>query len=191
MVLEFLQSFYVYPFIFFGLIFGGEVILLPAIFLASTGYLNMVYVVLIALTATTLSDILWYLLGRYLTKEKLYKLPVLKNRKDLADKLSTFFEKHDLKIMVAAKYIYGIRIIVQIIAGMHNMKFGRYLAVNMFAIAAFLGILVLISSTIATSLSVFEDITSNLITGLTIFAVIVVCSHILIKKWITKQKWFR
>ena len=167
-------------------------VLLPAIFFASLGKLNIWYVLAVAIAATVISDVGWYFVGKYFHKEKLLSLSMLAKRRHAFDRLSAVFEKHDIKIIIFAKYIYGFRIVVQIISGMHHMPFRRYLAANAAAIVIFLGSLVGLSYTIAKSVAGLEDLTYTISIGLTAFILLAVLLHFIVKKVLVKQaRWFK
>ncbi|HSH26690.1 MAG TPA: DedA family protein, partial [Wenzhouxiangella sp.] len=56
---------YPYLMLFVGLLLVGEAVLLPALYLATTGRLDPFSVIVVAVTATMLSDLAWFLLGRW------------------------------------------------------------------------------------------------------------------------------
>lgn len=188
MFLEFLGSPHVYIFIFVGLLVGGEVVLLPSTFFALLGYLNIWYIFTISVIAVTIADTLWYLFGRRLTKERVVNLPIFRKRRELLFKTSAAFEKYSFLVIFFAKYIYGIRIIVQILSGIHRVPFWRYFSTNVSAIILLNLVLIALASTITTSLRQLEDVTRAISLGLTAFVIIVILLHWLAGRIITRRK---
>lgn len=188
MSLEFIGSPYIYAFIFLGMLVGGELVLLPSIFFGLLGYLNIWYVFLISIVAVSIADGLWYLLGRRLTKETLFALPFLKKQRDLVLKISALFQQHSSSIIFFAKYMYGIRIIVQIVSGMHRIPFQKYFVINVSAIIFFNILLIVLARIITTSLSQLQDLTRVISIGLTAFVIIVILLHWLASRIIKRNK---
>lgn len=128
-----------YVFVFVGLLIGGETVLLPAIYLAITGSLNLSYVTAIMVLSTIVSDIIWYYVGRgsipFLSKRK------MKPRIQKAvTGLSTMFKRNDGYVLFISKFIYGTRIAAQVLCGMHKMDFRKYLIINTAGVLALMAV---------------------------------------------------
>lgn len=128
-----------YAFVFIGLIFGGETILLPAIYLAIVGALNLSYVTALMVLATIVSDILWYYAG-------IGAIPFLKKRQmrprvqKAVSGLSAMFQRNDAYVLFISKFIYGTRIAAQVLCGMHKMNFRKYLVINTAGVLALMAV---------------------------------------------------
>lgn len=124
-----------YIFIFIGLIFGGETILLPSIYLAIVGALNLSYVTALMVLATIVSDIIWYYAGvgafPFLSKRKLRP-----RVQKAVSGLSAMFQRNDAYVLFISKFIYGTRIAAQVLCGMHRMNLRKYLVINTAGILA-------------------------------------------------------
>src|SRR5436853_7127455 len=93
-----------YIILFFALLVGGETVLVPAVYLALIGKLQVVPLVAIASLATILSDSAWYLVGRVLPVEKISKLRWLgKKWPRVFDSVSEVFKRHGLKAIFVSK----------------------------------------------------------------------------------------
>ena len=131
--------------LFFALLVGGETILLPAVYFALLGKLELLPVVAVAATATILSDFGWYLGGRFVPASKIGRLPLLRRRWPQAlAYASDLFERHGAKTVFASKFLYGTRIATQVLAGVTRLGYVRYLIANTASVLVWLaGILVL------------------------------------------------
>lgn len=118
-----------YLFLFVGLLFTGETVLLPAIFLAISGTLLLVPVILIAIAAASLSDLAWYASGRRMPRSALRRLPG-KGTSALVDGLDRLFTRKGAQLLFLSKFVYGTRIVAQLLAGVHDMPVRRYLIAN-------------------------------------------------------------
>lgn len=140
MLPEFLQPFvgflsaHPYLFIFVGLLFVGELVLLPAIYLSTTGRLELSYVVGVAIAATVVSDLAWYVAGRTFPATALRRLPGRGTSK-LVTGLNALFASRGAQVLFLSKFVYGTRVIAQLLAGLHRMPLRIYLLVNTLAVA--------------------------------------------------------
>jgi len=120
-----------YLVVFIGTIIGGETVLLAAGFLASLGHLDIFLVVLFGAGGEVVADILWYWIG-YLNNKKFiikYGRYVFLNARRI-EQLRNYFAKHGGKTLLMVKFMYGIRTMTLLIAGMAKMNFLRFLLFN-------------------------------------------------------------
>lgn len=122
-----LSAYYLYPGIFFGIILVGGVVLLPAMYLSLLDTVNIYYLFLIAILAGIVADALWYYIGKYAKKERLYNLSFVKKRIDEANRFSSFYVKHGVLLSFVTKFVYGTRIASHVLAGMHKIHFMKFL----------------------------------------------------------------
>jgi membrane protein DedA with SNARE-associated domain len=116
-----------YPTLFVGIIFLGGIILLPAMYLAMTGAFSLFHLFIITLLSNITAETIWYTIGMYAKKERLYKLRYIKKRTEEAEKFSDFFLRHGTMLVFVSKFVYGTRIAGQILAGMHRINFLKFL----------------------------------------------------------------
>lgn len=117
---------YLYPGLLLGLITTGGFVLLPAIYMSIIGNLNLNHLFMIVLLAGVASDSLWYYIGNKARKDRLYRLSFVKKRMREAEKFSTFFSRHGVLLVFMTKFIYGTRIASHVLAGMHKIKYVRF-----------------------------------------------------------------
>lgn len=138
---EFLQPFvgslsaHPYLFMFVGMLFVGELVLLPAIYLAVSGRLSLATVIGIAVAATVLSDLVWYYAGRKFPASALQRLPGRGTNK-LVNGLDRLFDRRGAHVVFLSKFVYGTRVAAQILAGVHDVPFRTYLVANTLGVTA-------------------------------------------------------
>lgn len=194
-VLEFLQplldlmSAYPYLFFFVAMIFAGEVVLLPAIYMAVTGRLDLLPVVTLSITATMISDIFWYGLGRWFPATALERIPGRGTGRIVAG-LGRLFERNGPHVLILSKFVYGTRISAQVLSGVHDMPFRIYLGANALGVIAVTASLVLIAySVIGTTTRLGEAVRGVEIAFL-LFVFIVVLGYFLVGRKL-RREWFR
>ncbi|MDB5260453.1 MAG: hypothetical protein JWN37_684 [Candidatus Nomurabacteria bacterium] len=121
-----LNPFYFYPAFCILLIFLGGAVLLPVMYLSILGSLNIYYLFIAVLISAILADAIWYFIRLHYGKDKLYKWSFIKNRVSEAERFSKFYEKHGIKMVFLAKFVYGTRIASQLLAGIHKLNFWKF-----------------------------------------------------------------
>lgn len=124
-----------YLILFVGLLFVGELVLLPAIYLAIAGRLELAYVICIAVAATSLSDFALYYAGRRFPASALKRIPGHRTSQ-LVHGLDRLFTRRGARVVFLSKFVYGTRVIAQILAGIHDVPLRAYLTANTLGIAA-------------------------------------------------------
>ena len=122
---------YGYLIIFFGVMIGGEVILLPAVFLASLGLMNIFGVIVFGLAGTMISDSGWYLAGKK-AKGKNYFSRIINYEKyrPRIDLWKNKFNNYNAKILILSKFVYGTRIITLMSSGYQKLPYEKFLKFN-------------------------------------------------------------
>jgi membrane protein DedA with SNARE-associated domain len=128
-----------YPAIFVGIIFLGGLVLLPAVYLSMTGTISL-FLFLINILAAATADSFWYAIGKMAKKEKLYTYRFVKKRIVEAERFSAFFSKHGVLLVFLTKFIYGTRIASHVLAGMHKIRFYKFLIATAAGTALWFGL---------------------------------------------------
>ena len=115
----------------FGVPVPGETILVLGAVYAGTGRLNVVAVALVGFIAAVLGDNIGFAIGHFGGRPLIerYGRYVLITRERL-DRATAFFERHGPKVVVAARFIEGLRQANGIIAGVSGMHWARFLVFN-------------------------------------------------------------
>lgn len=121
----------------FGVPLPGETVLIAAAVYAGAGRLNVVAVGLIAVAAAVIGDNIGYLLGRTGGRRLVLRFGkyvfLSENRLDAAE---GWFQRHGGKVVVAARFIEGLRQANGWVAGITGMRWLRFVLFN--ALGAFL-----------------------------------------------------
>jgi membrane protein DedA with SNARE-associated domain len=177
-----------YVFLFIGMFFLGETILLPAIYISFQGGLNPAKVILICTIATLIADLVWYYLASSVPVGKLKKWDRIAKHQDTFATLSGLFDKHNTRILFLSKFVYGTRILVQIICGMRKMNIGLYLGVNILGIITYILIAYVIAA--AVNITMSARLISDIRIAIIIFVIIVIGINLVLKYFI-QRKWFQ
>ncbi len=115
----------------FGVPVPGETILILGAVYAGTGRLNVLAVAFIGFVAAVLGDNVGFAIGHFGGRPLIerYGRYVLITRERL-DSATAFFERHGAKVVVAARFIEGLRQANGIIAGVSGMHWARFLIFN-------------------------------------------------------------
>lgn len=177
-----------YAFIFFGLLFAGEVVLIPAAYAATLGHIGMVQLFVTAVIATSIADTFWYVVGKYIPKERLWRLGFVQRRETLIKMLSERFTNHQLKILFLSKAVYGTRTVVQVLSGMHQVPFAHYLGVNMLGIMSWTAFIIIVASVVGAGLGSLREVVHGTEMAFLIFVVVVVAIHMMVHR-LVKRRW--
>jgi membrane protein DedA with SNARE-associated domain len=115
----------------FGVPVPGETMLIAASLYAGTGRLNIIVVAVVAFAAAVLGDNLGYLIGRWGGRrfvERFGKYVLLTPSR--LDRGQKWFDDHGGKIVVAARFVEGLRQLNGIIAGTIEMHWAKFVACN-------------------------------------------------------------
>ena len=125
----------------FGIPVPGETILIAASLYAGAGRLNVVAVGVIAWVCAVLGDNIGFLIGHFGGRRlalKYGKYVFLTAGR--LDKAENFFEHHGGKIIVAARFIEGLRQANGIVAGITGMHWKRFIPFNALGAALWVGL---------------------------------------------------
>ena len=195
MVLEFVQTVisllqaHPYLFIFVGMLVAGEVVLLPAVYLAATGRLDLAAVISLAILATVLSDLIWYGLGRRFPAAALERIPG-RHSNSVVRGLERLFSRKGAQILFLSKFVYGTRTVAQILAGVHDMPFRRYIAVNFLGVLTLSAVLVAIAYSVIGTTRQLGDLVEDLEIAFLLFIIIAVSGNYLVGR-LLRKKWSR
>jgi len=125
----------------FGLPVPGETILVLGAVYAGTGRLNVVAVAAIGFVAAVLGDNIVFAIGHFGGRPLIerYGRYALITRERL-DTATGFFERHGAKVVVAARFVEGLRQANGIIAGVAGMHWARFLLFNMIGAALWVAV---------------------------------------------------
>lgn len=132
MDLEALLHSYGYALIFLGVLAEGETLLLLGGYFAQQGYLSLGGVLLTAYVGAVCGDQMFFHLGRRHAKKILARFPRLRERVNVA---LTKVEKHQAKVVLSMRFIWGLRIALPVSLGLTDMRAGKYFWLDLIAAA--------------------------------------------------------
>ncbi|WP_063821912.1 bifunctional DedA family/phosphatase PAP2 family protein [Pseudonocardia dioxanivorans] len=124
----------------FGVPAPGETILIAAAVYAGAGRLNLAAVVAVGVVAATAGDNVGFAIGHFGGRALVLRfgrhVGITDARLDRAER---FFSRHGGKVVVAARFVEGLRQINGVVAGLANMPWRRFLVFNLLGAALWVG----------------------------------------------------
>lgn len=123
-----------YVLLFVGTLFEGPVIMLSSGFLYKLGQFDFLPMYLALVFGDFTADIGWYCLGRFGTREVLFKYGhFLGITRDALEKVEEHFRRYHQKILIISKLTmgFGFSLVVLIVAGMFKVPFKNYIILNL------------------------------------------------------------
>jgi membrane protein DedA with SNARE-associated domain len=132
MSLTLLLAHYGYLAVLIGCMLEGETLLILAGFAAHRGYLSFPLVIALAFVGGTLGDQTFFLIGRRYGQPLLLRFPRLAAHAARARQL---IERYHSGLIVAVRFMYGLRIAGPIAIGMSSVSASRFVLFNMIGAA--------------------------------------------------------
>lgn len=114
--------------VFAGSLLEGETVLLLAGYAAHQAYLDFATVVAVAMLGAAIGDTFWFMLGRRQGARLIARFPGLGDRVRRALQL---IERNPVKIILAMRFAWGLRIALPIAIGMSRVTWRRFLLFNL------------------------------------------------------------
>jgi membrane protein DedA with SNARE-associated domain len=119
---------YGYPALAVGTFLEGESVLLAAGAAAFHGYLWMPAVIAIAALTSFAGDQTFFYVGRRYGTRLLVRFPSLQPR---AARVNALLERHHVPLILAVRFMYGLRIAGPVAIGMSGVHWSRFLVLNL------------------------------------------------------------
>jgi membrane-associated protein len=117
--------------LFFGFFFPGDSLLFTAGFLASKGFLNIQFLIVLTFISAVLGDNTGYWFGEKTGPKIFNKEDSLLFHKDHINKAEKFFEKYGPKTIILARFVPIVRTFTPILAGVGKMRYRTFLLYNL------------------------------------------------------------
>lgn len=111
-----------------GSLLEGETVLILAGYTAHRGYLDFTAVVAVAITGAIIGDQVWFALGRRQGMQLIARRPWLDGK---IRRALVLVEHHPVKIILAMRFAWGLRIALPIAVGMSHIRWQRFLLLNL------------------------------------------------------------
>lgn len=116
--------------LFFGFFLPGESLLFTAGFLASQGVLNITILLPCVFLAAIAGDSVGYTFGKHVGPKIFRREDSLIFHRSHLVRARAFYERHGGKALILARFMPVIRTFAPIVAGVGQMKYGRFLSYN-------------------------------------------------------------
>lgn len=113
-----------------GFFLPGDSLLFTAGFLASQGFLNIIFLVITTFVAAVVGDSVGYTIGRKAGPKIFAKEESFWFNPKQIERAHIFFEKHGAKAIIFARFLPIVRTFVPVIAGVGNMKYRTFFLNN-------------------------------------------------------------
>jgi membrane protein DedA with SNARE-associated domain len=173
--------------LFVGMLIAGELVLLPAIYMSATGQLEIAYVICIAIASTLIKDFGFYYAGRTVPASALQRIPGHSTSK-LVKGLDTLFRQRGPEVLFLSKFVYGTRMIAQILAGVHAMPVRVYLIANTLGTAALTLALSVIAWSVTGTTRQFGDAVHSAELAFFLFVLIASIAYVSVAT-IARRRW--
>lgn len=118
---------YGYAFVFLFTLLEGETVVALAGFAAYQGYLNIEYVIAIAIVGAIVGDQAFFYFGRFKGKQFIAARPKYAER---LERIHLMIERHQNLLIFASRFMYGFRTIIPIAIGTTNVRSIKFLILN-------------------------------------------------------------
>ncbi len=118
---------YGYYAVFLGSLTEGETVLVLGGIAAHRGYLELPWIMAAAFAGGWLGDLSYFFLGRRHGSAILARFPALRPR---AEKAQRLIERHHAFVIIAVRFLYGLRTVGPMVIGMSAVPASRFLALN-------------------------------------------------------------
>lgn len=118
---------YGYAAVGLGTFLEGETVLIAAGAAAFHGDLSLAWVIVVATFASFLGDQTFFLVGRRYGTRLLARFPSLAPR---AARASALLERHHVVLILAVRFLYGLRVAGPMAIGMSGVHWSRFLILN-------------------------------------------------------------
>lgn len=116
--------------LFIGFFLPGDSLLFTAGFLASQGFLDIRWLLILSFAGAVLGDSFGYAFGRRVGYRIFTKEDSLLFHKDHLRKAKVFYEKYGGKAIFLARFLPIVRTFAPILAGVGNMNYRKFLLFN-------------------------------------------------------------
>lgn len=180
---------YPYLMLFVGLLLVGEAVLLPALYLATTGRLDPFSVIIVAVAATMLSDLAWFLLGRWSPVGAVEKMR-RRHSGHVVDRLQKLLSRNSSSLLFLSKFVYGTRIAAQVLAGALDMRFRSWAVINFAAVVTITLVMAGLAWGVVGTAQRMEELVEHIEIAFLLFLLLVMAAYLVVGMSMRKR-WFR
>ncbi|OGI73920.1 hypothetical protein A3D42_02785 [Candidatus Nomurabacteria bacterium RIFCSPHIGHO2_02_FULL_41_18] len=175
-----------YLMIFLGAAFGGEVAMITLSFLAAQGFFPLPSFFLVSFLGTLSSDVLWFVLGRTKTADKIfnhrYAIATILLITEAIRKIS---RGNHLFALIFAKFLIGTRVVLILYVSKTRIAFKNFIFDDMLAILVWLLVLVPIGFLSGLGFTFISGILQNIYAGIG-FVILILFLFVMLQMWLKR-----
>ena len=176
---------------FTGLVVPGDLFLALGGIYAGRGELSIAFVILVAMAAGICGETLSYWLGRRYGVRVIRRVPLVNRFEHNLDRARDYFRRHGGKTVFMGRYVSVAGTFTPFVAGMSDMRFPRFLAFDVAAIALWASGVSLLGYFLNSEIDLVDSILSKFGWGLLILAALLVGGRWGWKRRDRIRKWTR
>lgn len=181
-----LESIVVKAAIFIGMIFAGDAVSIPLLYLAFLGKYSILLIAGFMILSGLATDPFWYYFGRKIPEERIKQFSVFKKRPQSFDNFSEFFKEHSLKVVFFSKFAYGFRNPTKLLCGVYRIPFMAFWCVSFLGVLTWTLLLIALGTFFSSSLQKFELFISHIEIGAALAILCVLLLQLVIQKYLKK-----
>lgn len=113
-----------------GLMIFGDAVLVPVVYFALFGHLNLGLVLVLSFIINNSMNVWWYHVGKIGLNKFFKSLSFVEKYEKNHPQIMEKFFKHQLKIIFLSRFLHGSGTSIMILSGIYNVPFKKYMAVN-------------------------------------------------------------
>ncbi len=155
-----------------GIFLPGDSLLFTAGLLASHGYFNILFLLILAITGAILGDNFGYYCGKKFGRKIFTKEHSILFNKKYVNKTAEFYNRHGKKAIILARFLPIIRTIAPIFAGVGDMHYKTFVSYNIIGGFLWAGTFLLASYWLGGIFPKAQDYLTLILLGIIAFSVI-------------------
>ena len=174
--------------LFIGFFLPGDSLLFTAGILASQGYLNILWVVLLCVIGAITGDSFGYWFGRKVGPALFKREDSILFHKKHLDQARVFYERHGPQTIILARFMPVVRTFAPILAGVGQMRYATFVFYNVIGGLAWAVTIPLLGYYLGTRVPHIDRYLAPVIIGIILLSVLVPVWHILQERKTKNQK---
>lgn len=119
-----------YILVIIGLIVFGDAVLVPTVYLALLGHLNLGLILVLSFLINNSMNVLWYYVGKMKLRGSFRSFSFIEKYEKNHPQIMDMFSKHQLKIIFFSRFLHGSGVSIMILSGIYNVPFKKYMLMN-------------------------------------------------------------
>ena len=165
-------------------VFWGEFVVIPVLYFAALGNFGLPSVFVVSALAMITYDHIWYLIGRFVPRNKLLEISFVKRLRPTMDRLYIFFERHGEVCVFYSKFVFGTRTATMLLSGLNDMSILKFSRTNILATFLWTVLLTAFAMFVNSSISSLVSSIFYLRIGVLVFIAVVLIFGFLTRRYL-------